>query len=189
MGTPQKPIEVTSSELVYLSGKGLLTYTGDVHAVQEGRTITCQQLEAALGKDKKVETMTCTGQAHLVDPQAGRDLQGDRAVYKVKERVIEMYGSPVNMKDKDGNRLQGKHMTYVMEGGRVEVKGDPTASAPAPLTPLPPSPGPPPRPPGEGGEKKNLADRWLPLHSAPLSRRWGWADGRGAGGEGPGGPG
>ncbi|MEA2691353.1 MAG: hypothetical protein QOJ16_740, partial [Acidobacteriota bacterium] len=144
--TPQKPIEVTSNELVYLSGKGLLTYTGEVRAVQEGRTITCQQLEAALGKDKKVDTMTCTGQAHLVDPQAGRDLQGDRAVYKVKERVIEMYGSPVHMKDKDGNRLQGKHMTYLMDAGRVEVKGDPTAAPPT----APAKPPAPPTPPSVG---------------------------------------
>src|SRR5262249_24860611 len=155
--TPQKPIEVTSSELVYLSAKGLLTYTGDVRAVQEGRTITCQQLEAAIGKDKKVDAMTCTGQAHLVDAQTGRDLTGDRAIDKVKERAIEMYVNPVHMKDKDGNRLQGKHMTYTMESGRVEVKGDPTAptpptppastapgAAPKPaLTPPPPSPGPP----------------------------------------------
>ncbi len=134
-GAPQKPIEVTSSDMVYLQNKGVLTYTGDVRAVQEGRTITCHQLEAALGKDKKVDTMTCTGQAHLVDPLAGRDLQGDRAVYKVKERVIEMYGSPVQMKDKDGNHLQGKHMTYTMDAGRVEVKGDPTAPTPPAAAP------------------------------------------------------
>jgi lipopolysaccharide transport protein LptA/LPS export ABC transporter protein LptC len=143
---PQKPIEVTSSDLVYLQNKGLLTYTGDVRAVQEGRTITCQQLDAQLGKDKKVDTMTCTGQAHLVDPQAGRDLQGERAVYRVKDRVIEMYGSPVHFKDKDGNQLQGKHMNYFMKDSRVEVKGDPTP--PAALTPLPPAPSPSPKPPG-----------------------------------------
>jgi lipopolysaccharide transport protein LptA/LPS export ABC transporter protein LptC len=171
--TPQKPIEVTSSDMVYLQNKGVLTYTGDVRAVQEGRTITCHQLDAALGKDKKVDTMTCTGQAHLVDPLAGRDLQGDRAVYKVKERVIEMYGSPVQMKDKDGNHLQGKHMTYTMDAGRVEVKGDPNAPAPpAPSAASPagaakpasppaaakpdakppvPSPPPPAKPPGGAG--------------------------------------
>jgi lipopolysaccharide transport protein LptA/LPS export ABC transporter protein LptC len=166
-GTQQKPIEVTSNELVYLSGKGILTYTGDVHAVQEGRTITCQQLEATTGKDKKVETMTCTGQAHLVDPLAGRDLQGDRAVYKVKERVIEMYGSPVHMKDKDGNRLQGKHMTYTMDSGRVEVKGDPTAApatapAAAPVAvPKPAAPPPAPPPPPGGRQERARTERNL----------------------------
>jgi lipopolysaccharide transport protein LptA len=160
-GTPQKPIEVTSGTLVYLQNKGLLTYTGDVRAVQEGRIITCQQLDVQAGKDRKVETMTCTGQAHLVDPLAGRDLTGDRALYKVKERVIEMYGNPVHMKDKDGNHLQGKHMTYTIAGGRVEVKGDPTAApatsaAPgtsAGATPAKPAASPPPvkPPPSSGG--------------------------------------
>jgi len=200
-GTPQKPLEVTASDLVYLSGKGLLTYTGAVRVVQEGRTLTCQQLDVALGKDKKVETMTCTGQAHLVDPQAGRDIQGERAFYRVKDRIIEMYGNPVHMLDKEGNKLQGKHVNYFMQNGRVEVKGDPPVpgaatppaakaapAAPAPLTPpTPPLPARPPVPPGEGGEKKNLADSGLatlPMHSAPLSRRWGWGAGRGAGGEG-----
>jgi len=160
VGTPQKPIEVTANDMVYLSGKGLLTYTGSVRAVQEGRTLTCQQLEVALGKDKKVDTMNCTGQAHLVDPQTGRDMQGDRAFYRVKDRIVEMYGNPVHLTDKEGNKLQGKHVNYFMENGRVEVKGDPvvpgaapaaTPAKPAAPTAAPAKPAAPPaKPPGGG---------------------------------------
>ncbi len=175
-GTPQKPIEVTSGTLVYLQNKGLLTYTGDVRAVQEGRIITCQQLDVQAGKDRKVETMTCTGQAHLVDPLAGRDLTGDRALYKVKERVIEMYGNPVHMKDKDGNHLQGKHMTYTIAGGRVEVKGDPTAPTPAaagtaapgaPAAPAPAAPGTTPAKPTAPGASAAPGTSAAPAGATP----------------------
>jgi lipopolysaccharide transport protein LptA len=119
----REPVEVTSSDLVYLESKRLLTYTGDVRVVQKDRTLNCQKLEVQLGADKKAETMTGTGQVHLVDPQAGRTLDSQRAVYHVKQKVIEMFGEPVTMKDKDANVVRGRHMIYHNESGKVDVLG------------------------------------------------------------------
>jgi lipopolysaccharide transport protein LptA/LPS export ABC transporter protein LptC len=119
----REPVEVTSSDLVYLESKRLLTYTGDVRVVQNDRTLNCQKLEVQLGADKKAETMTGTGQVHLVDPQAGRTLDSQRAVYHVKQKVIEMFGEPVTMKDKDANVVRGRHMIYHNESGKVDVLG------------------------------------------------------------------
>jgi LPS export ABC transporter protein LptC/lipopolysaccharide transport protein LptA len=139
--SPRQPIEVTAAQLVYApapgaqkgQGRGLLTYSGDVRAEQEGRTILCAQLAVALGEKNRAETMTCTGNARVSDPVAGRNVTGERAVYHVADRLIEVFGDPVTMKDKDGNQVRGRQLLYHVEDGRVEVKGQgaPAAAAPA----------------------------------------------------------
>jgi lipopolysaccharide transport protein LptA len=132
--TSREPVEVTAADMVYLETKRLITYTGDVRVVQKDRTLTCQKLEVQLGPDKKAETMTATGQAHLVDPASGRTLEGQRAVYQVKQKVIEMFGEPATMQDKDKNVIRGRHMIYHSADGRVDVLG---AAAAAPAQPPP----------------------------------------------------
>ncbi len=130
--TSREPVEVTSADMVYLEVKRLITYSGDVRVVQKDRTITCQKLEVQLGPDKKAETMTATGTVvHLVDPATGRTIDSQRAVYQVKQKVIEMFGEPVTMQDKDKNVVRGRHMIYHSDDGRVDVLGA-AAAQPAP---------------------------------------------------------
>lgn len=119
----REPVEVTAADMVYLEAKRLLTYTGDVRVVQKDRTLNCQKLDVQLGPDKKAETMIGTGQVHLVDPQAGRTIDSQRAVYRVKQKVIEMFGEPVTMQDRDKNVVRGRHMIYHSQDGRVDVLG------------------------------------------------------------------
>jgi len=123
-GQPAKrgPIQVVSSEMVYKQGAGLLTYTGNVRVDQEGKVLTCQQLDVELDKDKKAKTMTCTGQTHLSDPQTGRNIDGQKAVYQMDSRRVDMFGSPVTMKDREGNQLTGQWLIYSIDTGKVEVK-------------------------------------------------------------------
>jgi lipopolysaccharide export system protein LptA len=94
-----------------------------VRVVQKDRTLNCQKLDVQLGPDKKAETMTCTGQVHMVDPQSGRTMDSQRAVYRVKQKVIEMFGEPVTMQDRDKNVVRGRHMIYHSQDGRVDVLG------------------------------------------------------------------
>jgi lipopolysaccharide transport protein LptA/LPS export ABC transporter protein LptC len=119
----REPVEVTAADMVYLEAKRLITYTGDVRVVQKERTLNCQKLDVQLGPDKKAETMTCTGQVRLVDPESGRTIDSQRAVYQVKQKVIEMFGEPVTMQDRDKNVVRGRHMIYHSADGRVDVLG------------------------------------------------------------------
>jgi LPS export ABC transporter protein LptC/lipopolysaccharide transport protein LptA len=128
--TSREPVEVTAADMVYLEAKRLITYTGDVRVVQKDRTLACQKLDVQLGADKKAETMTCNGQVHLVDPQSGRTIDSQRAVYQIKQKVIEMFGEPVTMQDRDKNIVRGRHMIYHNADGRVDVLGQ-AAAAPA----------------------------------------------------------
>jgi lipopolysaccharide transport protein LptA len=129
-GNKRSPVEVTASEMTYVEprrgeGNGTLTYTGSVRVEQEGKTLSCQQLEAQLGKDNQAETLICTGDARLNDPQTGRRVEGQRAVYHLADRQVEMFGEPwVTMHDKDGNQLQGRRLLYSIDDGKVQVKGN-----------------------------------------------------------------
>jgi LPS export ABC transporter protein LptC/lipopolysaccharide transport protein LptA len=126
------PIEVRASEMVYLEAKRVLTYTGGVRVEQQGTTLACQRLDVTMNEEKKPQVMTCTGQAKLNDPKGGRQIEGETAVYRLAERDVEFSGEKVTMKDREGNVVQGRRVLYLIDSGKVEVKGK--GQAPQPTT-------------------------------------------------------
>ena len=147
---------------------GKLLYTGNVRVDQEGKTLACQRLEVELGEKHQAETMTCNGDTKVNDPKVGRRIEGERAVYRVNQRQVDIFGDPVVMSDKEGNKVRGKRALYFIDDGRVEIKGkDETApavpgatpaapTAPAAATPAPtPAPAPAPvKPPSPGDRRR-----------------------------------
>jgi lipopolysaccharide transport protein LptA/LPS export ABC transporter protein LptC len=118
-----QPIEVTGNGMVYRETEGLVVYSGDVRVEQTGRVLRCDELQVELGEDRKAETMTCTGNTRLDDPQGGRSITAERAIYELDRREVEMFGDPVVMKDRGKNQVRGKRLVYHIDDGRVEVKG------------------------------------------------------------------
>jgi LPS export ABC transporter protein LptC/lipopolysaccharide transport protein LptA len=125
------PIEVRASELVYLQGKKVLTYTGGVRVEQQGTTLACQRLDVTMNAENKPQVMTCTGQAKLNDPKGGRQIEGETAVYRLDQRDVEFTGEKVTMKDREGNVVQGRRVLYLIDTGKVEVKGKTPATGAA----------------------------------------------------------
>ena len=119
----RSPIQVVASEMVYLQGTRLLTYTGAVRVEQEGKTLECQKLDVQMNEKRKPQKMTCTGQVKLSDPKAGRTIEGGTAVYLLEQRQVEFTGDKVTMKDKDGNQVQGRRVLYSIDDGKVQVQG------------------------------------------------------------------
>lgn len=130
----RSPVEVVAQEMVYLEGGNLLTYTGSVRVVQDGKTLTCDRLDVELTQENRAKLMTCTGEARLNDPKEGRHIAGQKAVYDLAAKRMEITGDKVTMRDRDGNLVQGRRVIYSVEDGKVEVKGkedSPTIPAPA----------------------------------------------------------
>ena len=160
---PQRnPVQVVASEMTYQQKTGVLIYTGNVRVDQQGKTLSCQKMQVDLDEKRQAKSMVCTGDARINDPQVGRTVTGQRAVYHVAAKQVEVFGDPVTMKDKDGNQIRGKRAVYAMDTGKVEVKGvDPNAPAATPApTPAPAvipaktpakTPAPAPAHPGSGG--------------------------------------
>jgi lipopolysaccharide transport protein LptA/LPS export ABC transporter protein LptC len=136
-GGQRSRIQVAANELTYQQKAGVLVYTGNVRVDQEGKTLSCQRLEVDLAENHQAETMTCTGDTKLNDPQVGRRVEGQRAIYHVARRQVEIFGDPVVMSDRDGNKVRGKRALYSIDDGKVEIKGkdDAAPAAPAPGTP------------------------------------------------------
>lgn len=149
---PAQPVQVVASEMSFQQKAGVLIYTGNVRVDQEGKTLSCQKLQVDLDDKKQAKSMVCTGDTRLNDPQAGRTITGQRAVYHVADKQVEVFGDPVTMKDKDGNQIRGKRAIYAMDTGKVEVKGkDETAPAVTPGPTPAPASTPAPAHPGSGG--------------------------------------
>ena len=126
------PVEVVAQEMSYKEGAGILTYTGAVRVVQEGKTLTCDKLDVDIAEDNKAEKMTCTGDAKLNDPQGGRLITGQKAVYDLTVRRMDITGDKVTMRDREGNQVQGRRVIYFVDDGKVEVKSkDESPAAPA----------------------------------------------------------
>ena len=162
---PRQPVQVVANEMTYGQKSGVLIYTGNVRVDQQGKTLSCQKMQVDLDDKRQAKSMVCTGDTKINDPQVGRTILGQRAVYHVADKQVEVFGDPVTMKDKEGNQIHGKRALYAMDTGKVEVKGqDPNApAAPAPPAVTPAArpavtpaatpavtPG-PARPPGSGG--------------------------------------
>ncbi|MEA2562849.1 MAG: hypothetical protein QOH06_4353 [Acidobacteriota bacterium] len=132
--TKRAPVEVVAQEMVYLEGGDLLTYTGSVRVVQEGKTLTCDKLDVELTKENRAKMMTCNGDARMNDPKEGRQIAGQKAVYDLAAKRMEITGDKVTMKDREGNQVQGKRVIYSVDDGKVEVKGkdDKPPAVPAP---------------------------------------------------------
>ncbi len=126
------PVEVVAQEMSYREGAGILSYRGGVRVVQEGKTLTCDKLDVDIAEDNKAEKMTCTGDTKLNDPQGGRLITGQKAVYDLTARRMDITGDKVTMRDREGNQVQGRRVIYFVDDGKVEVKSkDESPAAPA----------------------------------------------------------
>ncbi len=134
--TKPSPIQVSASDLQYQQKAGVLIYTGNVRVDQEGKTLSCQRMEVDLTAEHQAKTMTCTGDAKMNDPKAGRRIDGQKAVYQVSQRQVEITGEPVVMNDRDGNQVRGKRVLYFVDDGRAVVQGK---EGPAPPSATPPA--------------------------------------------------
>ncbi len=133
---PRQPIEVTSDNLAYrtaadgaANGEGsTLVYSGQVEVRWEQRTIRCRELAvemaAAAGGNGSgtPQRMICRGDVRLLDPVAGREVEGDTAVFQVAEDRLEVFGQPVVLRDEAENSLVGAYLIYDMAAGTVRLR-------------------------------------------------------------------
>lgn len=133
------PIRVSANDLHYLRNERQLVYQGRVRVEQEQRTLACRQLEVELGPKGTTERMTCTGDVELADAASGDRVAGDRAVYTVARRVIEISGSPAVMRDAEGKKVEANNVVYDVEQGRVQATGGKPAAPQADPKPAEPA--------------------------------------------------
>lgn len=150
-GDTGNPIEVTSQRMRYSGADGLLVYVEDVQAVEEGRTLACDELTVELTSERRAEELLCRGHARIEDTAAGRTIEGDTALYKVAERTVDVSGEAVKMTDRAGGEVTGRRLIYDLEADLVRVaSGTDAPAAAAEPEPEAPDAAPTGDPPGAG---------------------------------------
>ncbi len=119
---PRSPLEVTAEEMVYDRIDKTIVYSGNARAVQAKRTIRCTEIHLTLAEEGGFEEMACEGSTRVEDAENGNTVTGERAVYYPDTRMIEIFGSPVVLRDANGTTLQGRILIYDVETGRARMK-------------------------------------------------------------------
>lgn len=115
------PVEITAEEMDYDRQVGVLRYRRQVRVDQEGRALACSDLVVALDERGRATTMTCTGEVRLTDRVAGNTATGERAVYDLASRAVEIEGEPVRLTKADGARVEGRRVLYDLARGSARV--------------------------------------------------------------------
>jgi len=122
---PGEPVEVSAQTMVYRrpagSERGTVVYSGDVESEQGERTLACAELEIELDDHGRAERMTCTGAVRLEDRATDNVAAGERAVYDLAARAIEITGDPVKLTKGDGGAVEGRRVLYEVDAGRARV--------------------------------------------------------------------
>ncbi|MEL7061303.1 MAG: LPS export ABC transporter periplasmic protein LptC [Acidobacteriota bacterium] len=128
-----EPIEVTAALLSYGADRSELVYRDEVEVMQDGRKIACNELVVELEPGSgRARRMTCVDQVELVDPIKGQRVTGNRAVYSVADRRVEIFGDEVELIDGSDNRLVGRYLVYDTVSGRSRLRGRPPAPGETP---------------------------------------------------------
>lgn len=149
---PGVPVEVSARTMVYRrpleAARGSVLYRGNVESEQGERVLSCRELEVALDQDGAAERLTCSGSVRLEDRVTGNVAQGERAVYDLALRAIDITGEPVLLTKGDGGEVEGRRVLYEVDAGRARVLSGASeaGAAPAPAETVAP-----PAPPGEEG--------------------------------------
>lgn len=118
---PSGPLEVTAGAMLYRKSAGTLLYRGDVHAVQGGRRLACDEMTVKMAADQRIESVLLQGKVEIEDPATGRIIQGDRARYLPGEHSIEVEGQKVRLRDRAGAEITGRRVIYDFTTGKAQV--------------------------------------------------------------------
>lgn len=125
-GATPAPIEVSAQQMVYDRVHRALIYSDDVEALQAGRRLTCDELTVSLtSADGSAERMNCDGDVLLDDPDLGRKVEGELAVYQLATEVIEVTGDPVTVREADGSTIRCGYFSYNTVNGAIEIRSMP----------------------------------------------------------------
>lgn len=119
----EEPIEITAETLTYRESERRVLYEGQVEVVQGGRRVRAKALEVDLDDRQQARVLTARGNVELLDPEGGRTVTGDSAIYRLADKTVEIAGEPARLRDRQGNQLAGRRLLYDVASGTLRVGG------------------------------------------------------------------
>lgn len=116
--------KVRARALTYDRLAGEAIYEGDVELTDPRAVLRCQRLVAALGADGDVERATLSGGVVILDAVTGREVEGQRAEFDPGTDTLDIWGTPVLVREPSGNQLKASHLRWLRATGTFLVVGE-----------------------------------------------------------------
>jgi len=138
--TDQEPIHVTANKLEADIKEKKVTFKEAVRAVQGDITITCGMMtifytegqSSGVEGGQDIKEIVASGNVTMT--QKNRQIKGERAEYKNKERTIVITGNPVTARE-GSNVVSGGRMIFYLDEERSIVEGVATKQVEATIFP------------------------------------------------------
>lgn len=121
----ERPGELTvrARRLLMRRAAGEALYEGEVEAADSRGTASCGKLLVRMDESGRVRNVELDSGVKLMELQTGRVLTGQRGLLDVGEDLFEMWGSPVIVREADGNQITGNRLVWRRRTGNIVVTG------------------------------------------------------------------
>jgi lipopolysaccharide transport protein LptA len=121
-----RPIQITADTFLAESKDNLIRWKGNVLVVRDEMTIRCDSLVALYDENKRVKTVTCSGNVHMHQPASAnqheaRDAWGGRAVFDNDTGLLTVTGDPHAREG--NNKMKGDQVFYDTSVDRLRLEG------------------------------------------------------------------
>lgn len=116
----KSPILATSEQLLAHKSDRRIDLVGGVKINDETHSMTSDKSAFFFDTNKKLDHVESDGKIVLVEKQSNRKGTGDKAIYKVPQRMVYITGNPATATDPTGT-LSGQQIKFDLARNKVEV--------------------------------------------------------------------
>lgn len=122
-GEGASELVVRARRLQYRRSAGEMVYEGEVEVDDVRGRARCGRLVVRMDETGKARTVELESGVSVTEVATGRVLTGQRGRVDVAEDLLEMWGTPVVVKEADGNQIKGDRLAWRRQTGNVVVTG------------------------------------------------------------------
>lgn len=116
----KSPILASSEQLLAHKSERRIDLLGNVKINDETHSMTSEKSAFFFDTNKKLDHVESDGKIVLVEKQTNRKGTGDKALYKVPQRMVYITGNPATATDPTGT-LSGQQIKFDLARNKVEV--------------------------------------------------------------------
>lgn len=126
---PLRSINITSERFEIMPNAERAIWSGSVVAERDDMRISCDKLTAEFGERRKIKSVLCEGNVHMVQRQgargpqkksADREAWGERAYFDNQRALVTVTGNPEAREGQ--SRIQGEKVLFYVDEDRVVVE-------------------------------------------------------------------
>ncbi len=114
------PMQSNSEQLVARKSDRRIDLIGEVAIQDDVRRLESEKAVFFFDEARKIQRVEAEGSVRLSEAAAGRKGTGDKAVYFVDRRMINLHGSPATVTDPSGS-VAGQQIVFDLTRNRVQV--------------------------------------------------------------------